>query len=403
MKRDALVEPVRQRLKRYPEPFDNHYGVVPLPPPTRSVGMEEYAAVHQESIKALARIEVMAEDYHDPYVLSRVLSRKEAISSSSIEGTNSTLDELLSVEEGEDAQSAARQVREYARVLEQLLGRARELGPDIFTIELLKDLHASVMKDDDGYDDVPGEFRQRVVWIGGGRDIGTSTYNPCPPEDIAACLDDLVGYLQGDGEHVMVQPLVMRMAIAHAHFEAVHPFRDGNGRVGRLLLPLMMAAEKATPIYMSGFIDANKRDYYDALKLAQQRLEHAPLAGYFARAIVASEKELMTTRKALENLGEAWRRRRRFRNGSAAALMLDVLPHYPVTTINRMSEILGVSFNAAKAGMEQLIEAKVLIEKTGYKRNRIFSAPEVLDILNRPFGSDWEYEESDEATEDPTP
>ncbi len=361
MKRDALAEPVRQRLKRYPLPFDSHYGVVPLPPPTRSVGMEQHAAIEQESVKAMARIEVMAQVYHDPYVLSRVLSRKEAISSSSIEGTNSTLDELLSVEEGEEEQAAARQVGEYARVLEEVLGRARELGPDVFTVELLQELHASVMKDDDGYEDVPGQFRERVVWIGEGRDIATSTYNPCPPAEIAECLVDLVRYLQGHGEQAMVQPLVMRMSIAHAHFEAVHPFRDGNGRVGRLLLPLMMAAENATPIYMSGFIDANKRGYYDALKQAQQRLEFAPLAGYFAQAIVASERELMTTRKALEQIGESWRKRRRYRSGSAAALMLDVLPHYPVTTINRMAGILGVSFNAAKAGIDQLMEARVLI------------------------------------------
>ncbi|WP_332714401.1 Fic family protein [Pelagibacterium mangrovi] len=401
MKRDALVGAVRERLTRYPPPFESHYGMVPPPPETRSVGLGTFAKVQHEAVAAMARIEVMAQEYHDPYVLSRVLSRKEAVSSSSIEGTNSTLDELLSVEEqDEDAQSAALQVRGYARVLDTVLARASELGPDVFTIDLFRELHASVMKDDDHYDDEPGQFRTRVVWIGGGRGIENSTYNPAPPDDIEPCLHELVDYLRDNGEHVLTQPLMMRMAIAHAHFEAVHPFRDGNGRVGRLLLPLMMAAEKLTPIYMSGYIDANRQAYYDGLKQAQQRLEFAPLAGYFSQAVVASEKELMTTRNALERLHTMWLDRRRFRANSAAALMLDVLPHYPVTTIGRMASILGVSFNAAKAGIDQLIEANILSERTGYKRNRIFSAPEVLDILNRPFGADWDYEAPDDYQEE---
>jgi Fic family protein len=361
--------------------------------------MEAFAQVHGEAVAAMARIEVMAQQYHDPYVLSRVLSRKEAVSSSSIEGTNSTLDELLSVEEqDEDAKTAALQVREYARVLDTVLDRAARLGPDVFGIDLFRELHASVMKDDDRYAETPGEFRKGVVWIGGRGGIETSTYNPAPPEDIEPCLQRLVDYLQGDGEHMLTQPLMMRMAIAHAHFEAVHPFRDGNGRVGRLLLPLMMAAEKTTPIYMSGYIDANKNGYYAALKQAQQRLEYAPLAGYFAQAVVASEKELLATKAALERVQASWLSRRRFRANSAALHMLAIIPHYPVTTIGRMASLLGVSFVAAKTGIDQLVEARILVERTGYRRNRVFSAPEILEILNRPFGADWDFDdEHDDA------
>lgn len=404
MKRDALVGAVRENLKRYPAPFDGHYGVVPPPPPTRSVGLESHAKIQAAAEAAMARIGVMAAEYKDPYVLSRVLSRKEAISSSSIEGTNSTLDELLSVEEDdEEAKSAAAQVRDYARVLDSVLDRAAQIGPDVFTVELFRELHMSVMGGDLDYADAPGELRDRVVWIGGGKGIETSTYNPAPPDDIGPCLEVLVDYMQGNGEQMLTQPLTMRMAIAHSYFEAVHPFRDGNGRVGRLLLPIMMAAEAVTPIYLSGYIEANRQSYYDGLKQAQQRLEFAPLAGYFSKAIVASENELMVTRSALEEVKSSWLRRRKYRANSAAAEMLDILPHYPVTTIKRIAGLLDISFPAAKAGIDQLVEVGILTEKTGYQRNRIFSATEVLEILNRPFGSEWGLDEGldDEEVETP--
>src|ERR1700674_4397385 len=120
------------------------------------------------------------------------------------------------------------------------------------------------------------------------------------------------------------------MAVAHAHFEAVHPFRDGNGRVGRLLLPLMMAAEGHIPLYLSPYIEANKVAYYASLKAAQQRLDWHEAIGFLADAIVGTTHELLATRDALAALRDRWRERRKFRRGSAALEALDVLPHYPV-------------------------------------------------------------------------
>jgi Fic family protein len=177
------------------------------------------------------------------------------------------------------------------------------------------------------------------------------------------------------------------MAIAHAHFEAVHPFRDGNGRVGRLLLPMMMAAEGRTPLYLSAYIEANKTDYYAALKAAQQREDWAAMVGFLADAVVGSTTELMATRTALSRLEALWRDRRRFRAGSSALGALGILPQYPVVTIGRLAELLKVSFPAASKAISQLCDIGVLQERTGYSRNQIFSAPEALSIMNRPFGA----------------
>jgi Fic family protein len=387
LKRADLRQSVRRRLKRLPPPFGAHYGVVPLPPPENGITVAPALPRVVAANAALARIDTLAAELADPYLVSRILPRREAVTSSAIEGTNSTLDELLSVEETGDAEAseAAVQVRDYALALDDLVPRAHKKGHAIFDAALVRELHRSVMRGARDYPDVPGQWRTRVVWIGGG-DIAYSTYNPTPPDHIAASLEDTMRYLRCEGMQAMQQGLIVRMAVAHAHFEAVHPFRDGNGRVGRLLLPLMMAAEGHTPLYLSSYIEAHKGAYYASLKAAQQRLEWHEAIGFLADAIVGTADELLATRAALTALRDLWRARRKFRRGSAAHAALDVLPHYPVLTVRRLSNILGVSIPAATQAIGALVDAGVLHERTGYARNRVFAATEALSIINRPFG-----------------
>lgn len=390
MKRDDLCHAVRERLKRLPQPFESHYGVVPLPPPEDGVLVSPVMVQMSDANAALGRIATLAGELADPWLISRILPRREAISSSSIEGTNSTLDELLFIEETEDAEAtdAAKQVRDYALALDDLVPRAQQEKQTLFTVDVIKELHRLVVRGDTFYQDSPGEIRNRVVWIGGGRDIAYSTYNPTPPEDIPACLKESVDYMQNKGMQAMVQNLITRMAIAHAHFEAVHPFRDGNGRVGRLLLPLMMAADGQIPLYLSPYIAERKDAYYNALKMAQQKLEWHHLVGFLSEAVTGTVDELFSTRSALQDLSTLWRKRRRFRKESAAEKTLHLLSHYPVLTIRRLSQLVDVSIPAATTAIEQLMDASILEERTGYARNRVFVATEVLQIINRPFGND---------------
>nr|WP_249810202.1 Fic/DOC family N-terminal domain-containing protein [Bradyrhizobium sp. 157] len=361
-----------------------------MPPPEEGIAVGPVLARLKAADAALVRIETLAAELKDPYLISRILPRREAVSSSSIEGTNSTLDELLSVEESEDSPQgeAAAQVRDYALALDNFLPRARKEKLKLFTTALTQDLRRAVMRGDADYKDKPGDFRERVVWIGGRGDIAYSTYNPTPPADIAACLEDTVKYMRCEGTQAMYQSFIVRMSVAHAHFEAVHPFRDGNGRVGRLLLPLMMAAEGMMPLYLSPYIEAHKTAYYDSLKAAQQRLEWHEAVGFMADAVVGTTDELLKTREALATLGAMWRERRKFRQGSASLRALDVLPHYPVLTVKRLAKLLDITVQAASQAVEQLVERKILVERTGYARNRVFTAPDALSIINRPFGED---------------
>ena len=391
MKRDALCHAVRQSLKRLPAPFDAHYGVVPLPPPEQSAEVIPVLKQLSEADAALGRMEALVDELADPWwLVSRILPRREAVSSSAMEGTHSTLDELLLVEETEDeeASDAVKQVRDYALALDELVPRAMRRKRTIFTADMIRELHRDVMRGDSGYQDVPGELRSRVVWIGGGRDIAYSTYNPTPPEDVARCLEDSVRYMRGEGMQVMTQNLITRMAVAHAHFEAVHPFRDGNGRVGRLLLPLMMAAEGSAPLYLSPYIAERKDAYFAALKMAQQQLQWWHLVGFLSEAITGTVDELFATRRALQALSGRWSMRRRFRKDSASFRALELLPYYPVLTVKRLARLMDVSVPAATKAMDQLLEAEVVHERTGYARNRIFIAAEALNIINRPFGAE---------------
>ena len=387
MNGNDLVQAVRDRLVRLPEPYAHHYGVVPLPPPEDAIIIREARATHERALTVLGRIDALSSEMPDPYLISRTLSRLEAVSSSAIEGTNSTLDELLTVEEDDDdAHDAARQVRDYALALDHILPRASAEGTGVFSTELIRELHREAMRHDPDTPDPPGALRETVVWIGGTGNIAYSTYNPAPPDRVGACLEDTAAYLRGAGMHVMTQSLITRMAVAHAHFEAVHPFRDGNGRVGRLLLPMMMAAEGQVPLYLSPYIEANKQGYYASLKAAQQRLDLDPLIGFLSDAISGTVEELLATRTALQALKNGWLMRRRFRTNSASLRALDILVDYPVITATRLAKLLAVSLPSALTAIGQLVEVGILIERTGYRRNRIFTAREMLAIINRPFG-----------------
>ena len=388
MNRNHLAHVVRERLVRYPHPHESHYGVVPLPPPEEALLIQSAQPAHDRALTMLGRVQGLAEQAPDPYVVSRTLSRREAVDSSAIEGTNSTLNELLTVEEhDDDARDAARQVRDYALTLDRLLPMAARQGTDIFTIDLIQALHREAMRHDPDYPDVAGEFKTAVNWMGGTGHIATSTYNPAPPDQVAQCLEQTAAYMRCEGMQSLTQSLITRMAIAHAHFEAVHPFSDGNGRVGRLLLPMMMAAEGQVPLYLAPYIAANRAGYYDGLKAAQQRLEWTPLVGYLSDAVTGTVEELFATRQALENLAGDWRERRKFRAGSASLRALDLLIDYPVITLNRLAAKLDVSRPQALVAINQLTDAGILMERTGYRRNRVFAAEAVLAVVNRPFGA----------------
>jgi Fic family protein len=389
MKREHLVGAVRKRLQKYPDPYSNYYGVVPLAPTEEPVNLGFATVAHRAALEAIGRADALARSFPEHFLLSRILVRQEAVTSSAIEGTHSTLDQLLAAEEAvnpldeKQISSTDLQVKSYALALERTLADVQRNGYDAFSIGLIRDLQREVVKDDPNYRHPSGEIRSHVVHIGGGFHISQSDYNPAPPSSITACLVEYIDYLGCEGLQAVNQSIITRMALAHTHFEAIHPFPDGNGRVGRLLLPLMLAADGHTPLYLAPYIARNKPVYVSGLKAAQQRLDYAPLIEVLSNAIVATVDLAETAHMDLIKLSADWKSRRPWRKNSAAKRALDILPGFPITTASRLAAMLKVSAPSMNSALKQLVDAKIIMERTGFKRNRIFAAPEVLEIYNR--------------------
>jgi Fic family protein len=190
------------------------------------------------------------------------------------------------------------------------------------------------------------------------------------------------------GNAGMGLPLVVRIAIGHAHFEAIHPFTNGNGRVGRMLVALQMACQKKLPIYHSGFIEEEKQNYYQVLQEAQKKLNYVPIVEFFSTAILACHHESLISTQRIEALPVLWQNRGKFRKGSTAERALTWMITHPIFTVKILQEKFNVSPQAANTATELLVKAKVVRERTGFERNRVFAVEEVISILSRRFGSD---------------
>jgi len=187
----------------------------------------------------------------------------------------------------------------------------------------------------------------------------------------------------------MVLSVVIRMAIAHAQFETIHPFVDGNGRVGRILLPLMLAAEGYPPVYLAGYLKDKQREYYDALVGVQLREKWSEWVKFFAIGVEAAVQESIKTAIELENILKKW-------TGLVAGLGLrshsvlykfpELMIGTPVLTAHHAKDALGISFPSASAALAALEKMGILVQPVKHQRNRTFVAKEVIDVLNRPAG-----------------
>ena len=316
----------------------------------------------------------------------------------------STLDHVLTPGDLFDewkAKSEGASVRGYAQALELELAQISEQGLSIFTVDLVRRLHQETMDLDPRFRGIPGRLREPgkpgdVVWIRGRTSrIEDSIYNPAPAHRVLACLQGVMDWFGHPAAAVasaagMGMPLTVRMAIGHAHFEAIHPFSDGNGRVGRMLLALQMACHGKLPLYLSGYIEEHKAQYGHVLQAAQKKLNYTPIVEFFADAIVDSHAEAAHSRRVLQDLPSRWRGRGSFRAASAAVRALDWLMEHPIFTVRQLQEHLRVSGQAANTAVTQLQKARIIRERTGFARNRVFAAEEVISLLSRHFGSDPE-------------
>ena len=379
----------RQKLLVPIEDYSGAFALVP-PPTPRFI---QLTGMHNELIRAheaLSALKTLTEQLPKPDLVMRTLDRREAVRSSQIEGTHSDVNDLLVYEatgSHEGLPSDVLVTLNYVKALDHGLKEVRRInGVDVLTNELIKALHLQLMTGVKDFKGTPGEFRKKQNWIGGFK-IYNARFVPPPAGKVQDCMNDLESFLQytpGEEEQMEVS-IVLRMAIAHAQFETIHPFIDGNGRVGRLLLPLMLAAEGYPPIYLAGFLKSNQKAYYDALANVQLQEKWSDWVTFFATGVEEAAHESMITARELLAILKRWQMAVNalgLRSDSVINRFPELLIANPVVTVKQVKDLLGITFPTANAALAKLKAMGILVQ-TERQRNRVFMAMEVITLLDK--------------------
>jgi len=364
-------------------PIPGARAFVPDPLPPRLEWTPQLVAALSEADQRLGRLAGEGGRLPNPHLLIRPFVRREAVLSSRIEGTQATLGELLADEAGAAVQRAPedlKEVRNYVVALEKGIAR---LGKLPLSLRLVKELHTMLMTGVRGGRAAPGEFRRIQNWIGPpGAATADARFVPPPPNELPACLDAWEKYL-----HARDLPPLVQVALLHYQFEAIHPFIDGNGRVGRLLITLFLVEREILPsplLYLSAFFEATRRDYYDLLAAVSRRGEWEPWILYFLRGVGHQANDALDRVAKINRLREAWRRRLASRQTGTVMALLDRVSGNPFVTVKGAAEELGVAFTTAQRAIEALVSHRILRQTDDSRRDRVYCAQALLDILEQP-------------------
>jgi Fic family protein len=359
---------------------------VPLPlPPVPSL---EVAGVRQVLLEratlAVGRLDSISTLLPDPHLFLYSYVRREAVLSSQIEGTQSSLSDLLlfelEVAPGSPADDVV-EVSNYIAALNHGMKRLRAGFP--LSNRLLREMHGVLMAKGRGSDKQTGEFRRSQNWIGGTRP-GNAHYVPPPPEEVDACMGALELFLHDDRAGL---PVLLKAALAHVQFESIHPFLDGNGRLGRLLLAMLLhqGGLLAEPLlYLSLYLKQHRAEYYDLLDRVRRNGDWEAWVDFFLKGVEQTASGAVQTARRLVTLFEEDARRIQ-RSGRASANALSVihaLRQRPAITLRHLRDECRMTFPTATKSMQLLVGLGIVRELTGQRRNRVFVYDAYLKILN---------------------
>jgi len=338
-----------------------------------------------EAERNLGRLASLADTLPSPHILVRPFLRREAVLSSRIEGTRASLADLYTYESAQlsffEPASDVREVHNYVRAMDYGLERLKTLP---VSLRLIREIHKVLMEGVRGEHITPGEFRHSQNWIGPpGSTLDNATIVPPPVEEMRQALDALEKFIHAPSD---IPPLV-RAGLLHYQFEAIHPFMDGNGRVGRLFVILLLIEWKLLSqplLYLSAFFEARRLDYYDRLLAVSQRGEWENWLLFFLKGISSQSQEAISMIERLHHLRAIYQERLQGER-AAERLMntLDALFERPILNIRQLAAALNVPYRTAQRYIERLEELGILREVTGRARNRIYRADEILKALER--------------------
>lgn len=318
----------------------------------------------------------------NPHLLMRPFVRREAVLSSRIEGTKATLGEILAAEAGAAVERSPADLREVANYVTALEHGMKRLSTLPLSLRLVRELHEKLMRGVRGDSATPGEFRRSQNWIGPpGSTLMNATYVPPPVQEMHECLGAWETFL-----HDRTLPPLVHIGLAHVQFEAIHPFLDGNGRVGRLLITLLLHERRILPaplLYLSAFFEATRRDYYDRLQGVQARGEWAEWLVYFLNGVARQSEDALSRVQRINRKIESWRGKLQGASRNSQRL-LDRLAANPFVTARGASKQLRVAFTTAQRAIARLESIGALEPLGEAARDRVYCATAIRDILDEP-------------------
>jgi len=336
-----------------------------------------------EAERDLSKLTTLAGAVPFPRLLIQPFVRREAVLSSRIEGIHASLKELYTYESAQmsfiEPSDDVREVYNYVNALDYGMDRVKTLP---VSLRLIRELHGKLMENVRGGHLTPGEFRRTQNWIGpAGSTLATATYVPPPIDEMNIGLDQLEKFIHAGSDI----PALVRAAMIHYQFEAIHPFLDGNGRVGRLLMILLFCEWEILPqplLNLSVYFERYRQEYYDRLLAVSQRGEWDEWIRFFLRGVSFQAKDSVVRLDQLQGLRTKYQViMESEHNAKRMEQVLDFLFMRPILSVRQLEDGLAINFVTAKRYIEKLVLAGILHEVTGYSRNRIFQADEILKAV----------------------
>ena len=385
MRADDFTADSPGKLTRERDNYGNDYlAFVPNPLPPALTMDVPTANRLAEANRALGELNGIGQMLPNPHLLIGPFIRREAVSSSRIEGTVTTLQQLLLFEANPSPQaptSDAQEVIGYVHALEYGLQRLAEGAP--VNLRLIQELHECLMRDGRGQVSQPGAFREVPNRIGRpGQSFADSPYVPPPVVGMRWALSHFETFLSRPN----ALPFLVQLALIHYQFEAIHPFEDGNGRVGRLLIVLLLCARGYLShplLYLSAYLEKNRREYMDCLLRVSQTGAWSDWIGFLIEGVAEQSRDASRRARQLLALWQDYRDRMQTARASALTLQLiDLLFAAPAVAAPYVQRQLGISQAGARSAIDRLQQAGILYETTGQRRNRVYLAREIFALLD---------------------
>ena len=381
MRPDAFTSTERGRVRKTPE---GYWAFVPAAAPRRLSLSDEVVKLLDEATGAVHRLGGVGRLIPNPHLLIGPHLRLEAVLSSRIEGTKTDVGQLLRFEAGQvpspDAADDATEVTNYIVAMEHGVERVRDGFP--ISVRLFREMHELLLQGARGQHRRPGELRKSPVWLGGAT-LDDAVFVPPPPDEMRDALSDLETFL-----HETDLPLLLQLAIAHYQFEVIHPFLDGNGRIGRLMIPLMLVLRDALPqplLYLSAFFEQHRGEYYDHLLSTSQRGDLMPWIAFFLRGVRQQARDSEERTVHLVELQHQLRNQLLDEGRPNSVIRLaEQLFATPVVTAARVEAMIDVTRPTAQAAIDALMERGDLTEITGRTRGRIYEAGAIFEAVYGP-------------------